>query len=383
MSATRTLAPDTYLVEALSGAQLMCHADGETMAPLTEVRQFNENADYNGKKILFVRVGGIGDLILLTPILREIHRRWPTSQIDVVCNPEFGQVLEHLSYVNAIHPYPMTLAVAQGYDCWVFLENVIERGDGLELHSVDVVAKHIGLTGDFNKVQDYVVTADEATWARVAHPRVPGVRRVCVQASASALNRTYPNKALQEIVEKMLKDGWEVFMMGRPGEIRMDANANMPPTFRVITDGHTFRHRAAVIATSDVVLAPDSSLLHVAGALGVPAVGLFGVFPAKLRVAYNPLTVGINGTGACAPCFHQNRMGKEFPDNCPSKKQRVCQVLATISVKTIINKLRQIATGPKLELLPDTDETDAKPAEVPLDTPPPAVVEDEDEEKKE
>lgn len=364
MTPTLTLEPADYLVEAISGAQLLCHADGEIMMPLLDSKPFDETKDWNGKRILFVRIGGLGDLILLTPILREIHRRWPTCEIDVCCNPEFGQVLQNLPYVKAILMYPMLKADADKYDCWVFLENVIERGDGLVLHSVDAVAKHIGLTGDFDKVQDYRVTDDEATWARVAHPRNPGVRRICVQISASAACRSYPQKMFQEFVEKMIKDGWEVFLMGRPGEIKMAAEANMPPTFKILTDGLTFRQRAAVIATSDVVMAPDSSLLHVAGALGVPAVGLFSVFESHLRVAYNPLTVGINGTGACAGCHHQNRMGKNFPDHCPSKKRGICQVIETISVKRVIEKVNLAAKVPKLELLPDEAET---PAETPHD----------------
>lgn len=379
MTKARTLEPGDYLVEALSGAQLMCHADGDSMTPLTEAKPFDETLDWNGKSILVTRVGGIGDLILLTPILREIHRRWPTVRIDVVSNPEFGQVLKNLPYIHELLPYPSLKKDADAYDCWIFLENVIERDAGLELHSVDAVAKHIGLTGDFDKVQDYRVTDNERIWAAEAHPRSPGVRRICVQASASARNRTYPHKPLQEMIEKLLKEGWEVFMVGKPGEIKMDPSANMPPTFRVLTDGLTFRHRAAVIETADVVLAPDSSILHVAGALNVPAVGLFGVFPAKLRVAYNPLTVGINGTGACAPCFHQNRMGKEFPDKCPSMRRGVCQVLESISTKTILAKIKSIAKGPKLELLSGGADGAPVIGEKPLDTPPPAQVGEDDE----
>lgn len=343
LTATHTLQSGEYLVEDISGAQLLIAADGDSMTPLTERRPFDENKDWSGKRILVVRTGGLGDLVLLTPILREINLRWPTAKIDVCAITEFGQALHHLPYVRDVVSYPMTKDAADEYDCWIFLENAIERNeDAKELHSVDVVAKMIGLTGEFNKRQEYRVTMRETIWAEEAYPRVPGVRRLCVQPTASARCRNYPEGKLHEVCDVLLKDGWEIFLLAKPGEMQIGKDI---PNLRLLADGLTFRQRCAVLATADCVLAPDSSMTHVAGALEVPCVALYGPFPWQVRTKYSPTTVAISGVGKCAPCFPHNRAGQAFPEKCPSKARGVCEVLEGIEPKRVLTKIRLIARG--------------------------------------
>ena len=45
--------------------------------------KFNLNLDYNGKTICLLRGGGFGDLLMLTPLIRELKNRWSTCEIHV------------------------------------------------------------------------------------------------------------------------------------------------------------------------------------------------------------------------------------------------------------------------------------------------------------
>ena len=47
------------------------------------------------------------------------------------------------------------------------------------------------------------------------------------------------------------------------------------------TEGLTIRQQAALISESKVIISPDTGWLHVAGALGIPLIGLFGSYPAQ------------------------------------------------------------------------------------------------------
>ena len=354
LTETTTLEPGEYVVEDIAGAQLLIAADGDTLTPFTDRRPFDEAQDWNGKRILVMRPGGIGDIVLLTPILRELNLRWPKSKIDVCAIAEFSQPLIGLPYVNEIIDYPITRSALETYDCWMFLENAVERGeDSKTLHSVDCYAKVIGLTGDFDKRQEYRITLREAIWAQEAYPRTPGVRRLAIQTSASGVCRTYPVDLLQKMVGELMtgKEKWEVFLMDKPGSIRLkDAPEN---SIRVLTDGLTFRQRCAAMATCDCLLAPDSSMTHVAGALGLPCVALYSVFPWQLRTAYAPTTKALTGNGTCAPCHFHARGGKHFPDNCPSKDRGICEVLASITPERLLAKIRLHAKGFKLEVVED------------------------------
>lgn len=352
-----------FLVEDISGAQLLVMAGGGSMRPLAEKRMplFEQYASdkiplgvrrgdhiATCKSILIIRTGGLGDNTLLTPVLREIKRRWPAVRIAHAGIKELQQGLQNLPFIDELIDYPVPLAKAQEYDGWIFLEGAIERNeDAKTLHSVDAVAKFIGLTlpDDMDKVQAYEPTQKERTWALWAYPRIPGIKRLCVQVGASAACRTYPMKKTGEVVAAMLAKGWEVFLLGAPGEIQPQKEPR--PGLRIVSDGVTFRQRAALIETCDCFLGPDSSLVHVAGAFGIPAIGLFGPFQWQIRTKYNPLTVGMSRSEgfSCAPCHHHALGRNQFPANCPTKDKGFCGVLDAIKPESIVAKIEEIAGG--------------------------------------
>jgi ADP-heptose:LPS heptosyltransferase len=354
----------TFVMDDIASAQFLMIANGGTMEPLTERR----NPDFAGSgaqlmlqprdgivdvcdTLLVSRLGGIGDLVLLTPILREIKRRWPSVKLHVTCIKEYGQALQHLPFVDEIISSPISKEAMDAYDGWLLLENVIERDPSNETkNSVDLVADHIGLDmSKADKRQEYRVTMRENIWAEEAFPRKAGVRRICIQVAASNRSRTYPQALLGEIVAKLLKNGWEVMLMGKPGELKLPDKK--PDNLWLLTDGFTFRQRCAVIATADCVLAPDSSLTHIAGALEIPCVALYSVFRWQQRTKYAPTTVGVNGVGPCAPCQHHPSLGKDFPENCPSRARGFCEVLAGIKPERIVALIETNAKGFKLQVV--------------------------------
>lgn len=355
------IAPGHYLGEDIFLAQLLVMSGGGTMEPLKEIRKPIFSAP-NGElvahyshatkdsavrpchSILIGRTGGLGDLTLLTPVLREIKRRWPSVKIAVACIKELGQSIHNIPFIDEVLQYPVARSVAETYDGWIWLENAIEKNeDAKTLHSVDCVAKFIGLDlpADCDKRQAYVVTEKERAWAQWAYPRINGKRRLCVQVGASARCRTYPQQKLGVVIAEFLKQEWEVFLLGQPGEVKVPEQPR--PGLRIVTDGCTFRQRAALIETADCVLAPDSSLLHIAGALDIPAVGLYGPFPWQVRTAYNPTTVVLSRREgfSCSPCFHHATLQKQFPDNCPTRSKGFCGVLDAIPPDQIIKAIHE------------------------------------------
>jgi ADP-heptose:LPS heptosyltransferase len=97
------------------------------------------------------------------------------------------------------------------------------------------------------------------------------------------------------------------------------------------------------VESSDCVLAPDSSLTHIAGALEVPAVALYGPFPWQIRTAYCETTRALTRQEGfpCAPCHHHATIQKQFPDNCPTKAKGFCGVLDAIPPDQIIKAIEE------------------------------------------
>lgn len=338
-----------YVIDDQVGAQLMALCGSGTMDRLHEARTFPAaHEDWNGKSLVITRTGGFGDIVLLTPVLREIKRRWPRIHIAVSTMRHYAAVLENLPYVDAVAPWPLPLTTARGFDGWVFLENAVERNPrAREVHMTSLFGELCGLDTIEDMLPDYRVTFSEAKWAAQTFPRINGTRRVCVQPKTSARARNYPFEMCGAFTGELLKRGWEVFLMGERGDVKLDGKVAM--NLRNVSEmGLTFRQSCAILAGSDCFVGSDSALVHVAGALGIPGVGLYGPFPWKLRTAYSPSIRGIQGVGDCSPCFHHTNpsRGNHFPDHCPSRSKGICGVLATIEPKRIVAMVEKIALNP-------------------------------------
>lgn len=71
-----------------------------------------------------------------------------------------------------------------------------------------------------------------------------------------------------------------------------------------LTGKTTLAELGAVVEAADVVIAPDSGVLHLGNALNKPVVGLFGPVATSVRVKQQPncTTLAGNGYVNCGPC---------------------------------------------------------------------------------
>lgn len=336
--------PGHYLVEDLSAADfLMFGHRGATQLyhQAENFRPLDEEKDWNGKKIVIMRPGGFGDLLFLTPSIREIKRRWPTAEVHVCAYSRFQPILM-ASQADQIVSYPLSLDDAETYDAWCLLENVIEGNPEAEsIHAVDIVAKRIGLSSLENKEMAYDLTPEEVAWAAEHYPR-SSRSRVAIQIEASGKARNYPGNLLTEVIIRLAQKNIEVFLLGLPGKV---ATKSTPLVRNLMLENLGFRQSVAAMATCDVLLGPDSVMVHVAGAIHMPALGLYGAFPWALRTAYAPTVEAIQGHGGCdlAPCFyHGSPRAPHFPFDGPCNQSQRCEPMARITPDRIIAKLEKI-----------------------------------------
>lgn len=343
-----SVGPGNFLCDDVNSAHLLVLANGGRMTQyvMTADMELTENGDWNGRHILLIRAGGFGDLVLLTPVLREIKRRWPTCITHVSCMPLYAPVLQGLPFVDHVTNYPVRVEDLDTFDAFVFYEKTVETNPkAKKVHMTDLFADVAGITGNFDKKPEYRISDKEVIWAMEAFPRTDRVQRLCVQVGASARARVYPLELMGRVAEQMMKLGWEVFLLGARGEIAVN---DMPGLKNLSAMDLTFRQSSAVLNNADCVLAGDSALLHIAGALGVPAVGLYGPFLGILRTAYCPSTFVIQQHGPCAPCFHHAYLRNDWPENGPCQKTNKCEVLAAIQPERVVQRI--LAQAKKYEL---------------------------------
>ena len=321
----REIGRGKFIVERANAGAFLAQSEHLNIEPW---RGFSRLYDIRpGDTVLFVRPGGYGDLLFCTPVFRKLKALG--CRIQVACWPEFATVLEANPDIDGLVPYPVPVEIWEAAGRHVWLERIFEDGvespaETFTTHATDLIARACGLELE-DKSMRYDVTTGERKWVAREYPK--GARaRVGIQLHASAKNRSYPWGHLQVLAALLAKDGHEVMLMGSPGSVK-DCEG---PFVNLTAANLTFRMTCAIIETCDAMVTPDSSLCHIAGALGIPTVALYGPFLSQTRTQYSPSVKAINGKAPCAPCMHHDNTGIAWPAGCPGWETGRCAALDNI-----------------------------------------------------
>ncbi len=335
-----TLPAGSYLVEDTQAASLLVQAPRGAVRLGPAPQYWGDLSPGEGQEpssVLFARSGGFGDLLFLSPLLAEVRRRWPKCRIGVACAPARRCVLDGLGLVDTWESVPPALTVCDGYERVIGFEGVIEAS---REHYVDALASSCGLelpAGPESRRSRYAITPAEKEWVSEMYPRNPARKRLGVQWQASEPARSYPLRDLHVVCGYLGQHGWDVWLLGEPDKVRARCQHDSGVRNVAMDERPSFRQSCAILSTCDVVLAPDSALLHVAGALGLPAVGLFGPIEPKTRIQYSPSIRPLKGALPCAGCGHHPRFPGEWPVGMPCARDGQCAALAAIAPRIIIS----------------------------------------------
>jgi ADP-heptose:LPS heptosyltransferase len=291
---------------------------------------FDPTKDWNNCDIWLYRGGGWGDLLMLTPVIRELKIRWLDCRIHVACGSEYFSLFEGIDVVTEYIPIPNEKR--EEIDCLVDFEELVEGNPLAEHeHMAQLFANQLGIRLE-NLKPDYYVKEEELDWAKSMYPD-KGMSRIGIQFLASAFYRTYPfmGKVMVELAKKA-----EIFLFGTPGQIKLVEP--IPNVVNLMDDKLSFRQSAAVLLTCDACVAPDSALVHLCSALDLPCLGLYGPFPSDLRTTSN-LTMSLNGKAPCAPCFFHAETPDQFPVGMPCSEKKCCVALESIESARVVRNV--------------------------------------------
>jgi len=326
-----TLTPGDWLLSDQNAFELALLADRGTAT----IRRFESFGSESPHSVLIMRSGAIGDLLFLTPAIREYRTLHPNLQLHLCCRKEHQVLFDGTGLFDKLVDYPYAIPARQDtYSSILSLENVMELAD--DKHATDAFANALGVTVTDYK-PSFTLTEDEKSlaknWIQSNRPRVG------IQLAASVKNRNYPLDQWAKVILGLDDRGWEVFLFGYPGQVP-EFPPNMKRTYvhNMSTEKLTFRESAALLSLCNAFVGVDSSLLHLCHALDVPAIGLFGPFDWKTRTAKAPLTHALSGIGECKNCRWHAKNGQQFPP-MPCRQTQFCSVLASITPERILAKV--------------------------------------------
>lgn len=340
-----------YCLDNANAAESLARGEATLNEAKLNLRPFLPQEDWSGRRVLFYRSGALGDLLFCTPTLREIKYRWPSCEITFACIKQNQSVLENNPDIDHLVEYPMALDDFAKFDAYFVISDTIHDGNPAThtKHAVDIILDMGGLTTE-NKELRYEVTFEEraAAWARFPKS---SRSRIGIQYQASIPSRTWPKSHLIEFTKQAISDGFEVVILAPPGATGA-IKADSPPHLLLADRCEpplSLRESIALLSTCDGFVGSDSLFLHVAGALSIPAIGLFGSFPSDLRTKYAASIKAIDGEPLrrdrslqpCNPCFHSFRTFpfQMWPSHGPCSQTNRCEVLAKIEPEMVLKKL--------------------------------------------
>lgn len=254
----------------------------------------------NPKSIGLVRSGAMGDVMMATPIVRELKRRYPSVNIVFATqcpdalrgNPDISAIVanknELANMVSMVFDLDLAYEnrpkshIVDAYADVVFGERIDNKLMHLESNHNDFAVAHANMGGHVNFERDRVVAIHQAvSWA----------------------NRTWPKPYWDHVVLDLTSRGYKVVVLGRGGDYR----ANMVAGVVNLVDRLTIPQVREVLKRSKLFIGPDSGLMHVAQTTNVPVIGLFTVANPEYRITRREHFTAMIPKSNCRFCLHEEK----------------------------------------------------------------------------
>jgi ADP-heptose:LPS heptosyltransferase len=191
--------------------------------------------------------------------------------------------------------YTMRLAPVTGLHD---VEQNLRLLDALEVQRPGVVAPWVPLSDGDRAFADGFISTAWPDAGRVVAALHPG-------GAATGLFRRWPRENFEELAGRLGRDlGLGVVLVGDASErTALESIARAAGGAVAVAAGQPLSRVAAVIAKCSVFVGNDSGPLHIAAALGVPVVGIYGPTNEVRTAPYGAGHTVLTASVACRPCY--------------------------------------------------------------------------------
>ena len=285
------------------------------------------------RQVLVVQLRRLGDVVLTTALLDDLHRAFPHTPIDFLVGDRASPLLEHHPLIrervvyDRRHPTRTWRVVRSHRYDWIIDPQSSPRTAPLALVSGSPVRAGFGVRGwgwvythrlpRAGRASEYVarerqrllemlgvtVGAPRTSLALTAEERAAGRRLLTqhgVRASAPAvgfvlsageLGKEWPPGHFAMLGDDLAAAGIQVVLFEMPGDASKAARAregSQAPIHIAVPDLRDFM---GALAACDVLVSADTGPAHIATALRIPRVTVFGPEPPSAWAPMNDPTV--------------------------------------------------------------------------------------------
>lgn len=299
------------------------------------------------RHVLFIQLRRIGDVLLCTPALRAVTRRFPDARVDFLVEPPAEEVLRGHPLVNRLliaprdkslisfwrmtrelrrvrydwvidffsNPRSAQLAFVTGARVrigldrrgrrWAYTHRIIEDEEDGNAYAVDLrlkVLSRLDVPSAGRELEIYSDRVDAVQTARVddllknvTHDRP----LVAVATGTANPAKRYPADLTARAITLLQQQGCSVILTAGPAETKLGQEilAHLPKPMPFLSEAHV-PTLAALYRRVQLYVGPDSGTKHVAVACGLPTVTIFSLGrPSNWNDPRNPRNIVL-----IAPC---------------------------------------------------------------------------------
>lgn len=335
------------------------------------------------RKILIIRLSSIGDIVLTTPLVRSVRKKYPEAQIDYAVKEVFADLVKDNPHIDSVLAFDhkkgfkgllqfRKLIKSTGYDLIIdihknFRSLLLRSLSGARiarykkhiLPRVILVKTGINLYKDpepvwkryFHAVKDLDIEPDNAgseiildrhTKKQTATTlELSGLdkkqRLILLCPGAGFSNKRWLPERFAETGDYLSKKyACMVGLLGGTDDAELCAEIQSKMVERAVNFAGRFDlpGSSALISASSLVITNDTGLMHIAQALKRPVVAVFG--PTVKELGYYPMPENsfvIEKDVRCRPCSHTGM------NRCPKKHFRC---MTEISSGEVISAAEQL-----------------------------------------
>ncbi len=277
--------------------------------------------------ICVIRIGGLGDLIMLSASLKKLKEKYPQKPLILATAPQHQRIFINCSFLDDcisvfdVHRYEFDRTIDLRY---AVEPKELTPGKG-KLHWKDYTGKDRALI--FDKLCG-VNSSRHPFEAPVIEKYRQGMKRILggggpmigLTPTCRAQYRAMPHDYIRPLAKMLTRKG-KVILFGKT-ESWDDglADLEMPGLVNLLnrTSGN---NAIALCSHLDLLITPDSGFLHVAGALGKKTLAVFGNIDPKTRISFYPTVQALYAKDqkvlSCCPCWDLHRDCKTLRGSAP------------------------------------------------------------------
>lgn len=260
----------------------------------------------NQDKVLIIRRhGSIGDMLMMTPALRELGKN---VHIDMMVQKDYCEVFYNLSYIKNIFPLednPKFEDYNQVIDLTDFEFNY-EQVFQPEIYKtkIELFGEALNLNVS-NNLPDIVLSKSEKLWAEKFFQENQLVSKKTILFAIKSANptRDWPIERWKLLINSLKKLNYNLIVI--------DKNCIWEDKEVIFFNNLSIRELFALVFSSDFIICNDSGLLHIGGAFGKKTLGIFGPTDPKVRCIY-PNSYEIHNNIGLEPCWYKRSKEGEY-----------------------------------------------------------------------